>query len=142
MVHASILDQELFLWLLHSIVAPACHLASPAPGSDATLRAFSSWLPPAAAVQRVRDALVSERERLLQELRAVPYLQPFPSHSNFVLCKLADGRDARGLKDSLAKEYGIMVRHYSTKELNNYIRISVGLPEQTDKVVAALKELQ
>ena len=38
--------------------------------------------------------------------------QPFPSHSNFVLCKVTDGRDAKGLKDALAQEHGIMVRHY------------------------------
>ena len=95
-----------------------------------------------AYLQRVRDALVSERQRLQQGLGAVPYLQPFPSHSNFILCKVTDGRDARGLKDALAKQYGIMVRHYTTKELNNYIRISVGLPEQTDRLLAALKELQ
>lgn len=59
---------------------------------------------------RVRDALVSERGRLLHELAGLPYLQPFPSHSNFILCKVTDGRDARGLKDALAQEHGIMVR--------------------------------
>ncbi|KAL4439012.1 hypothetical protein ABPG77_006949 [Micractinium sp. CCAP 211/92] len=93
-------------------------------------------------MERVRDALVAERQRLFEALQAeVPYLQPFPSHSNFVLCKVTDGRDARGLKDALAQEHGIMVRHYSTKELNNYVRISVGLPEHTDRLLAALKAL-
>jgi len=29
----------------------------------------------------------------------------------------------------------------STKELNNYVRVSVGLPEHTDKLLAALREL-
>ena len=52
--------------------------------------------------------------------------------------QVADGRDARGLKDALAQEHGIMVRHYATQELNNFIRISVGLPEHTDRVMAAL----
>ena len=33
------------------------------------------------------------------------------------------------------------VRHYATKELNGYIRISVGLPEHTDKLMAALRSL-
>ncbi|PSC74017.1 histidinol-phosphate aminotransferase [Micractinium conductrix] len=89
-------------------------------------------------MERVRDALVAERRRLFDALAAVPYLQPFPSHSNFILCKVADGRDARGLKDALAQEHGIMVRHYATQELNNFIRISVGLPEHTDRVMAAL----
>ena len=55
--------------------------------------------------------------------------------------QVAEGRDARGLRDALAKQHGIMVRHYSTKELNNFIRISVGLPEQTDAVVQALRTL-
>lgn len=78
---------------------------------------------------------------MFEALQGVPYLQPFPSHSNFILCKVAEGRDARGLKDALAQQHGIMVRHYSTKELNNFIRISVGMPEQTDKVMAALQAL-
>lgn len=89
-------------------------------------------------MDRVRDALVAERGRLHDALARVPYLQPFPSHSNFILCKVTDGRDARGLKDWLAKEHGIMVRHYATKELDGYVRVSVGLPEHTDRLVAAL----
>ena len=92
-------------------------------------------------MQRVRDALVAERRRLHDGLAGVPYLQPFPSHSNFVLCKVTDGRDARSLKEALAQQHGIMVRHYATQELNNYVRISVGLPEHTDRLLAALHAL-
>eukprot|EP00955_Chlamydomonas_euryale_P042204 352232-Chlamydomonas_euryale.AAC.2 len=39
-------------------------------------------------LQRVRDALVSERDRLFSELQSVPFLEPYPSHANFVLCKV------------------------------------------------------
>lgn len=35
-----------------------------------------------------------------------------------------------------------MVRHYAKKDLSNFVRISVGLPEHTDAVVAALNEMQ
>lgn len=49
-------------------------------------------------------------------------------------------RDALGVKDALAQR-GIMVRHYAKKDLSNYVRISVGLPEHTDAVVAALKDM-
>jgi histidinol-phosphate aminotransferase len=94
-----------------------------------------------AYLDRVRNALVQERARLLEGLAGVPFLDPAPSHANFVLCRVTDGRDARGLKDTLARDHGIMVRHYSTKELNGYVRISVGLPEHTDKVLAALRQL-
>ncbi|KAL4854749.1 Histidinol-phosphate aminotransferase 2 [Chlorella vulgaris] len=92
-------------------------------------------------IERVRDALVEERQRLFDGLAAVPYLQPAPSQANFVLCKVEEGRDARALKDALAQQYGIMVRHYATAELNNYVRVSVGLPEHTDKLLAALEQL-
>lgn len=42
------------------------------------------------------------------------------------------------VQTDLAKE-GVMVRHYEKAELKNYIRISVGKPEQTDAVIKALK---
>lgn len=50
------------------------------------------------------------------------------------------GRDAKAVKDALAQA-GIMVRHYAKKELSGYIRISVGKPEQTDALMAAIKAL-
>jgi histidinol-phosphate/aromatic aminotransferase/cobyric acid decarboxylase-like protein len=36
---------------------------------------------------------------------------------------------------------GIMVRHYAKKELSGFIRISVGKPEHTDALMAALDSL-
>lgn len=90
----------------------------------------------------VRDALVSERERLRERISAeVPFLEPYPSASNFVLCKVRDGAKvaAGELKDRLAKEHGVMVRHYNKKLLDGYVRISVGKPEHTDRVIDALK---
>lgn len=94
-----------------------------------------------AYIDKVRDALVLERERLFAGLTKLSYLEPYPSHSNFILCKVTDGRDAAGLRKILAEKYGIMIRHYATKELNGFVRISVGLPEHTDKLLVALQEL-
>lgn len=93
--------------------------------------------------QRVRDLLVVERERLSAALlEQVPYLRPFPSHANFLLCRVTDGRDAAALRERLAREYGVMIRHYSTPDLQDCVRISVGKPEHTDKLIAALVALQ
>ena len=91
--------------------------------------------------QSVRDALVSERERLFSLLTDVPYLSPYPSHANFILCKVEGGRDARQLRDDLAQKHGVCIRHYATKELNGFVRVSVGKPEHTDALMAALKAL-
>jgi hypothetical protein len=45
---------------------------------------------------QVRDSLVSERERLFARLQELPFLQPFPSHANFVLARVR-GRLGTGL---------------------------------------------
>ncbi|GAX79337.1 hypothetical protein CEUSTIGMA_g6778.t1 [Chlamydomonas eustigma] len=88
----------------------------------------------------VRNALVCERERLMSKLKEIPFLQPYPSHANFILAKVLEGRDAKALKDGLAQQ-GIMVRHYAKKELSGYIRISVGKPEHTDALIDKLKSM-
>ncbi|MGC8781543.1 MAG: histidinol-phosphate transaminase, partial [Anaerolineae bacterium] len=84
-------------------------------------------------------ALIAERERLYRELSAVPFLRPYPSRANFVLCRV-EGRDARELKAALAAR-GVLVRHYAKPGLENCIRISAGRPEQTDALLRALGEV-
>jgi histidinol-phosphate aminotransferase len=80
--------------------------------------------------------IIAERERLLAGLRMVPYLAPFPSAANFIYCPLTRG-DAAALWAKLAQQ-GIFVRHYQKPLLRNAIRISVGRPDDTDAVLAAL----
>lgn len=84
--------------------------------------------------------LVSERERLFKELGTIEYLSPFPSHSNFVLCRVI-GRDAQTLKLDLEKE-GILVRYFNKPGVDNCIRISAGRPKETDKLLDALNRLK
>jgi histidinol-phosphate aminotransferase len=83
--------------------------------------------------------LVAERERLWQALAAVPYLRPFPTRANFVLCRVV-GREARALKVEL-ESYGILVRYFDKPGVADCIRVSVGRPEHTETLLAALKAL-
>jgi histidinol-phosphate aminotransferase len=89
-----------------------------------------------ALMERVQT-LVEERERLYRALQRIPYLRPYPSHSNFVLNRVR-GRDAGALKAGLESR-GILVRYYRTAGLRDCIRISVGKPEQNDRVIEALR---
>lgn len=84
--------------------------------------------------------LVAERERMFTELSEIPYLNPFPSQANFVLCKVLN-RDAASLQAALANS-GILVRHFATPELNHYIRITVGKPKHTETLLEALRQLE
>lgn len=83
--------------------------------------------------------LVAERERLYRGLQAFPFLQPLPSHTNFILCRVV-GWDAHALWEALLRR-GILVRRYTAPELRGHLRISVGRPEHTEAVLRALAEI-
>ncbi|KAJ4701152.1 histidinol-phosphate aminotransferase, chloroplastic-like [Melia azedarach] len=91
-------------------------------------------------LENVKDMLIHERERLFKLLEEVPFLNPYPSYSNFILCEVTSGKDPKKLKDDLAK-MGVMIRHYNNKELKGYVRVSVGKPEHTDALMECLKRL-
>jgi histidinol-phosphate aminotransferase len=83
--------------------------------------------------------IVAERERMMRELAQLGFLRPFPSHANFILCRVI-GRDARAVSDALAAR-GILIRAFSAPRLCEYIRIAIGRPEENDAVLKALRDL-
>jgi histidinol-phosphate aminotransferase len=103
-------------------------------GSVAAIAALDdgAWL------ERTTAAIVSERERLTAQLRGVGWLTPLPSQTNFVLCRVGGGRDARALKLAL-EQHGVLVRYFNREGLRDCIRISVGRPDQTDTLMTALR---
>jgi len=89
-------------------------------------------------LKKVVDMLKTERERLYEELQDIPYLKPYPTRSNFILCQVI-GKDALQLKKDLAEKHGIFIRYFNKPGLKDCIRISVGRPQDTEKLLAALK---
>ncbi len=81
-------------------------------------------------------AIVEERERLSRLLQEHGVLRPMPSQANFILCQVIKG-NALMIKEGL-EHRGIIVRHFEKPLLSSMLRISVGKPEQTDALVAAL----
>jgi histidinol-phosphate aminotransferase len=78
----------------------------------------------------------NERKRLFDLLSSIPFLKPFPSQANFILCKV-NHCSAYDLKEYLENE-GILVRYYNTPLLKDYIRISVGRPYETNNLIKVL----
>ena len=83
--------------------------------------------------------LVAERNRMAEALSELPFIKVYPSHSNFVLCRVI-GRDAKELKLKLEQQ-GILVRYFNKPGLADCIRVSAGKPEHTDALIGALKKL-
>lgn len=83
--------------------------------------------------------LLDERRRLEEAFGSIPFIkQCFPSDANFILIRVDDS----SLRYQQLIDCGIVVRNPS-KNLNceNTLRISVGLPEENNRLIDALKSL-
>lgn len=80
--------------------------------------------------------LVAERDKLMKRFASIPCVKKvFPSDANFFLAKVTN---ATGIYDYLV-EQGIIVRNRSSVAMcNNCLRITVGTPEENNKLVDAL----
>eukprot|EP00186_Timspurckia_oligopyrenoides_P000122 CAMPEP_0182443674 /NCGR_PEP_ID=MMETSP1172-20130603/2349_1 /TAXON_ID=708627 /ORGANISM="Timspurckia oligopyrenoides, Strain CCMP3278" /LENGTH=398 /DNA_ID=CAMNT_0024639027 /DNA_START=122 /DNA_END=1318 /DNA_ORIENTATION=+ len=84
-----------------------------------------------------------ERTRFYKEMemKFSQTLHPFPSESNYVLCKVIGGnQSALQIKNELAKR-GILIRYYSSKGLQDCIRVSMGTPQQMDRFYDELADI-
>jgi len=97
-------------------------------------------------LERVGEEIIAERARLFDALKAISWLEPYPSQANFILCHVIPGegnaggeRDAAALKGALARA-GILIRYFNRPGLSDHVRISVGKPEHSDALLAKLAE--
>ncbi len=83
--------------------------------------------------------LLTEREKLMSGLKGIPcILEVFPSDANFILARVDD---APRRYTELIKR-GIVVRNRSNQPLcENTLRFTVGIPEENEKLIQALKEI-
>jgi histidinol-phosphate aminotransferase len=90
-------------------------------------------------IERVQ-AILHERVRLQELLERAPRVtKVWPSEGNFLLCQFAENT-AQKVFVELAQK-GISVRYFDTPRLQDCLRISVGLPEQSDSLIQALSEI-
>lgn len=82
------------------------------------------------------QTLISERQRVLAEVRRRPGVEAFDSCANFFLMRTP--RSARELFDALYAQ-GVLVRDVSGYPmLERVLRVSVGKPEENDRFLKAL----
>ncbi len=90
-------------------------------------------------IQPTVDKIISERERLFNELQTIEGVEVVPSHANFMLAKTP--LKPKEIFDELLLR-DILVRDVSKYPmLSDYVRISVGSPEENNKLIAALQTI-
>jgi len=88
-----------------------------------------------ATIRRIR----LERMRMFRALRKLNFVKPLESKANYLLVRVLHGTSA-ALQEWL-EEDGIFVRRYASADLANYVRISVGKPEDTDRLMRRMTAL-
>lgn len=86
--------------------------------------------------RETREKIIAERERLVAEIEKRGFTVP-ESHGNFIFALRDNAPELyRGLVDR-----GIYVRWFDKPNMRDGLRITVGLPQQTDALLAGLDEL-
>ncbi|MBI4512788.1 MAG: histidinol-phosphate transaminase [Gemmatimonadetes bacterium] len=110
----------------------------PYPLSRASARAACLALARPDRMAEWRLKIVAERARLSRKLSELGF-HVFPSQANFVLVRVPN---ARAAYRRLASEFGVVVRDRSdVPRLEDCLRISVGKPEDSDRVCQALEAM-
>jgi histidinol-phosphate aminotransferase len=93
--------------------------------------------PTAIAAMRARvQALLQERTRLAAQLAACPLItRVWPSDANFLLVDCTDPDEVL----TRVRRAGLIIRDVRQPALPKSLRISVGTPEQNDRVLESLK---
>ena len=86
--------------------------------------------------------LIAARAQLLKDLRKIPYLEPYESQANYILCKVI-GKDPGQLASDLCNKYSILIKDCSGKASVNdqYIRVAVRDTRDNESLIAGFKAL-
>ncbi len=84
------------------------------------------------------EKIKSERTRLTEQLKSLGFEVP-QSFANFILAQYKNGT-AEKIHQELARR-NIYVRYFPYQGLEDKLRISIGKPEQDDKLIAAMNEI-
>jgi histidinol-phosphate aminotransferase len=85
-----------------------------------------------------RHAVTASRDRVSGALRQRGF-EVLPSQANFVFARHPDHSGealAKGLR-----ERAVLVRHFAKPRISDFLRITIGTPEQCDALVAALEDI-
>ncbi|QZX84262.1 histidinol-phosphate transaminase [Metapseudomonas otitidis] len=82
-----------------------------------------------------RQRVIQSREQLVAALEARGF-EVLPSAANFVFAR-HPGKDAAGIAAGL-REKGVIVRHFKQARIAQFLRITIGTPEQNQALLDAL----
>ena len=86
--------------------------------------------------------IVEERRRLFEVLASQCYLEPFPSQGNFILARICEEVVELEQVRAVVEAHGVMLRYFQHPYRQNFLRVTVGLPEHTEVLARALAKVK
>ncbi len=80
--------------------------------------------------------IIATREILISELQALGF-HVIPSAANFIFAE-HPGKPAAEIAQSL-RDHNIIVRHFNKPRIHNYLRITIGTPDECKQLIETLK---
>ena len=87
------------------------------------------------------ELIAKERSSFISKLKQIPYLKPYESQANYIMCRL-EGKDSTSLANYLLKNYSILIKDLKNKkgfENVDFIRLAVKSTEDNDELINALE---
>lgn len=91
-----------------------------------------------AHLEETSNKVIQTRTELVEQLNALGF-ETLPSTANFIFTRHPQHAGAK-LYQAL-RDRGIIVRHFKSPRIEEFLRITIGTDEQSDELVAALKEI-
>jgi len=84
------------------------------------------------------------RDEFMALLQSVPFLEPVPSKSNYILCRIREGRSAKEITEHLLLRHNILIKDLSGKNGidGEYIRVAIKLPEENALLIEGLNAIK
>ena len=93
-------------------------------------------------INRTRNLILSERDRLYKELQSIPEYKVFAAYANFLLLKIQKpGLTSSDVFESCIKK-GLMIRDCASFQCldGEFIRFCIMMPEDNSRLIQSLKE--
>ncbi|AOY87100.1 histidinol-phosphate transaminase [Marinobacter salinus] len=84
------------------------------------------------------EGVISERKRVTVALEGLGF-EVLPSKANFIFARHKE--TAGEVLAKRLREQGIIVRHFNKPRISDFLRITIGTPEQNDALISGLRSL-
>ena len=90
--------------------------------------------------KKLKENIKVVKNDFIKLIRKLKNFYAYPSSANFILIRINNSKISIDSVLSLLKENKVLVKNCSSYNLKTYIRVSIGLPEQMQKLFKILKD--